>query len=295
MSRFPHLDASVVEALEYTKADRIAFCQSDRWIGYTRATQILDQLDQLLVYPKSLRMPNLLIVGRSGNGKSSILERFIRRHPVQTNETGAPLAPVLYIEMPETPDESELWSLILWALCISHREKDPASIKKRQVKSALQYAGVKIAIIDEFNNLTNAGKAAGDLLAAIKGLSNELKLSIVAAGTQTAINALNSDPQMKSRFEPAVLDRWRLDAEYLRFLASYERLLPLAEPSGLATREIAPVIFGMAGDTVGGTVKLLKAAAVKAINTGKEQITPSLLNTLGWVKPGEWDEVARRV
>jgi hypothetical protein len=295
MNKFSHLDASVVEALELPASERILFCQSDRWIGYTRAIQILDQLDQLLVYPKSLRMPNLLVVGRSGNGKSSILERFVHRHPVQISETGAPIAPILCIEMPETPDESELWSSMLWTLGISHREKDPAAIKKRQVKSALEYAGVKILIIDEFNNLTNAGKAAGALLAAIKGISNELRLSIVAAGTQSAINALNSDPQMKSRFEPAVLDRWRLDSEYLRFLASYERLLPLAEPSGLATRELAPVIFGMVGDTIGGTVKLLKNAAVKAVETGQERITAPLLQNLNWVRPGEWDEVARRV
>lgn len=295
MNKFSHLDSSVIEALELPTLERILFCQSDRWIGYTRAIQILDQLDQLLVYPKTLRMPNLLVVGRSGNGKSSILERFVHRHPVLISESGSPIAPILCVEMPETPDESELWSSMLWALGISHREKDPAAIKKRQVKSTLEYAGVKILIIDEFNNLTNAGKATGALLAAIKGISNALRLSIVAAGTQTAINALNSDPQMKSRFEPAVLDRWRLDSEYLRFLASYERLLPLAEPSGLATRELAPVIFGMVGDTIGGTVKLLKNAAVKALETGKERITISTLESLNWVRPGEWDEVARRV
>lgn len=295
MSKFFHLDDSVVDILELPKSERILFCQSDRWIGYTRAVQILDHLDQLLVYPKSLRMPNLLIIGRSGNGKSSILERFIHRHPVQITASGSPIAPILCIEMPETPGESEFWSLILWALGISHREKDPASIKKRQAKSALEYAQVKILIIDEFNNLANAGKTAGALLAAIKGLSNALKLPIVAAGTQAAINALNSDPQMKSRFEPAVLDRWRLDKEYLRFLASYERLLPLAEPSGLATRELAPIIFGMVGDTIGGTVKLLKTAAVKAIETSSERITVSTLESLDWVRPGEWDEVARRI
>ncbi|RYZ76635.1 MAG: transposase, partial [Proteobacteria bacterium] len=170
MKNFSHLDSSVAEALELTTPERILFCQSDRWIGYTRAIQILDQLDQLLVYPKTLRMPNLLVVGRSGNGKSSILERFVHRHPVQIGESGEPIAPILCVEMPETPDESELWSSMLWALGISHREKDVASIKKRQVKSNLEYYGVKILIIDEFNNLTNAGKAAGALLAAIKGL-----------------------------------------------------------------------------------------------------------------------------
>lgn len=295
MKDVAHLDPEVAQALTLPTPERIAFCQTDRWIGYTRATQILKQLDQLLVYPKSLRMPNLLVVGRSGNGKSSLLERFYNRHPVQITESGSPIIPILHIEMPETPDESEFWSIILWALGISHREKDRASILKRQVKSTMQYANVRLLVIDEFNNLANAGKLAGSLLAGIKGLNNDLKISVVAAGTQAAINVLNSDPQMKSRFEPAGLDRWKLDAEYLRFLASYERLLPLAEPSGLATREIAPKLYGMAGDTIGGNVKLLKALATKAIELGKERIDGKVLNNLEWTRPGDWDNVARQI
>lgn len=295
MRPYEHLEPSVAEALTLPTPERLVFCRSDRWVGYTRASQILEQLDQLLIYPKSLRMPNILIVGRSGNGKSSILERFANRHPVQITPSGSPIAPIVHIQMPDTPDETELWSTILWTLGVSHREKDPAHIKKRQVKSVLQYASVRLLVIDEFNNLTNAGKKAADLLAAIKGLSNDLKVSIVAAGTQQAINALNSDPQMKSRFEPAALDRWRLDSEYLRFLASYEMLLPLAEPSGLATRQLAPIIYGMAGETIGATVKLLKSAACCAIEMGQERIDEKVLKNLGWTKPGEWDDIARRV
>jgi len=124
-SKFVHLDSEVIEALTLPLPERIAFCQADRWVGYTRASQILKQLDQLLVYPKTLRMPSILLVGRSGNGKTSILERFINRHPVLITETGSPMAPILRIEMPETPAESEFWSTILWTLGVSHREKDP--------------------------------------------------------------------------------------------------------------------------------------------------------------------------
>lgn len=295
MKIFAHLDPTVGEALTLPTPERVAFCKEDRWIGYTRATHILKQLDQLLIYPKTLRMPNLLIVGRSGNGKSSILQRFSNLHPVQITESGKPVVPILSVEMPETGGESEFWSAILWALGISHREKDPARIKKRQAKSMLQNASVRLLVIDEFNNLTNAGKHAADLLGAIKGLSNDLKISIVAAGIQTAINALNSDPQMKSRFEPAALDRWKLDSEYLRFLTSYEKLLPLAEPSGLATRTLAPTIYGMTGETIGATVKLLKAAASYAIESGRERIDEHVLKNVDWTRPGEWDDVARRI
>lgn len=295
MNSFEHLDPEVAPILLLPRDERLEFCNSDRWVGYTRAVQIMQQLDQLLLYPKTLRMPNLLIVGRSGNGKSSILERFTRRHPIQITEAGTPIAQVLSVAMPETPDESEFWSCILWALGISHGDRDTVPMKKRQAKSVLKFAGVRILVIDEFNNLTSAGRKQGDILALIKGLSNDLKISIVAAGTQEAINALNSEPQMKSRFEPAPLDRWSLNAEYLRFLASYERLLPLGEPSELASRDMAPKIFGMAGETIGATVKLLKAASNKAILSGAERIDEKVLKAVSWTKPGEWSEIARRV
>jgi hypothetical protein len=290
-----HINAEVAELLDLPRPERIEHCKADRWIGYSRAIEIMQQLDQLLVYPKTLRMPNLLIVGRSGNGKSSIIERFASRHPIQVSGTGTPIAPVLHISMPETPDESEFWSEILWAMGISHGDRDSAALKKRQAKSVLSYAGIRVLVIDEFNNLTTAGKRAGDLLAAIKGLSNDLKICVVAAGTQAAINALNLEPQMKSRFEPAVLDRWKLNTEYLRFLASYERLLPLCEPSDLASREIAPVLYGMAGETIGSTVKLLKEAASHALTVGKERIDAKVLKEMKWTRLDEWDDIARRV
>ena len=197
--------------------------------------------------------------------------------------------------MPETPSESDFWSEILWTMMISHGDRDSVASKKKEAKSILVYAGIRVLVIDEFNNITTAGKAAGDLLTAIKMLSNDLKISIVAAGTQAAINALNLEPQMKSRFEPAALDRWKLNVEYLRFLTSYEKLLPLAEPSNLASREIAPLIYGMAGETIGSTVKLLKEASSFAIASGKERIDEKVLKAMTWTREDEWDEISRRV
>lgn len=292
MSEFDHLSDEVVPVLELSKAERKAFCRADRWIGYTRAIEVLGQLDDLVNYPRGLRMPNVLVVGRSGNGKSSIIERFEKSHGIRTAETGGAIAPVLRVDMPDTPDQAQFWSAILWALLITHRDTAPAKLLKREAKSALQYAHVGVLVIDEFNNLVNAGRKAGDILAAIRELSNALKISIVAFGTQAAINALNLEPHMKSRFQPLSLQRWRLDAEYLRFLASYERLLPLARPSGLATRELAPRIYGLGGDTVGGTVKLLKAAASLAVDLGTECITVPVLDKLAWTGPGDWEKVA---
>jgi hypothetical protein len=294
MTAYAHLIPEVAAALELPLLERIEFCQMDRWVGYTRAQQILKQLDDVFAYPKSLRMPNILLVGRSDNGKSSIVQHFVHRHPMIMREDGSPGPCVAWVSMPATPSESSFWSEVLWSLNIRHGERDPPEKKRRQAFDAMEYASVRVLAIDEFNHLTNAGKDAAKLLAAIKNISSALRIPIIASGTQAAINALNSDPQMKSRFEPAVLDRWKLDREYLRFLASYEAFLPLARPSNLAGREIAPTIYGMAGDTIGGTVKLLKSAASHALRTGHERIDAGVLASMNYVRSGDWDEAARR-
>jgi hypothetical protein len=66
----------------------------------------------------------------------------------------------------------------------------------------------------------------------IKHLGNELQIPIVAAGTQDAFNAIQTDPQLANRFETAGLRRWTMGEDYLRLLASFEVALPLEQRSG---------------------------------------------------------------
>jgi hypothetical protein len=290
-----HLCAEARAALELPKPERIAFCKADRWVGYTRAQQILRQCDDLLQYPRSLRMPCLLMVGRSNNGKSSIVEQFIRRHPCLIKDDGSPGFSISWVALPATPTESNFWSEVLWSLNIEHRTQERAEAKRHSAIEAMRYANTRMLVIDEMNHLVHAGKDAGKLLAEIKNATSALRIPILATGTQPAIHALRSEPQLMTRFEPIVLERWTLDKEYLRFLASYEKLLPLAEPSDLASRTLAPTIYGMAGDVIGGTVELLKEAAAFAIERGRERIDAQLLADLRTLRLPDWDDAARRV
>ena len=290
-----HLCAEAREALELPRPERIAFCKADRWVGYTRAQQILRQCDDLLLYPRSLRMPCLLMVGRSNNGKSSIVEQFIRRQPYVLKEDGSPGLTISWVAMPATPTEGSFWSEVLWSLNIQHRTQERAEAKRHAAIDAMRYANTRMLVIDEMNHLVHAGKDAGKLLAEIKNATTALRIPILATGTQAAMNALRSEPQLMTRFEAIALERWTLDKEYLRFLASYEKLLPLAEPSNLASRTLAPMIYGMAGDVIGGTVALLKEAAALAIEQGRERIDASLLETYRTERLPDWDDAARRV
>ncbi|WP_197093438.1 TniB family NTP-binding protein [Nonomuraea sp. SBT364] len=63
-----HLHESAQPIARLPAAERLARVRADRWIGYTRATQALEQLHTLLDWPAKQRMPNLLVIGPSNNG-----------------------------------------------------------------------------------------------------------------------------------------------------------------------------------------------------------------------------------
>lgn len=61
---FEHLDESVVPIIGQSLKDKLDWVRSDFWVGYTRADEILGYLEDLMQYPKSIRMPCALLVDR---------------------------------------------------------------------------------------------------------------------------------------------------------------------------------------------------------------------------------------
>ena len=59
--------------------------------------QALDRLHELFEHPRRLRMPNLLIVGPTNNGKSMIAEKFRRDLFGPGTETASASQPILIV------------------------------------------------------------------------------------------------------------------------------------------------------------------------------------------------------
>ena len=53
----------------------------------------------------------------------------------------------------------------------------------------------------------------------VKFLSNDRRISVVAAGTQKALHVMRFDPQIASRFEQMELPVWTESDELRRFVA----------------------------------------------------------------------------
>lgn len=285
----PHLSPGTAKALALSDAERIERIRSPRWIGYPRAKAILDKLEDLLTYPKMHRMPNLLIVGDTNNGKTMLVERFKKAHPAFDNPGGEGITvPVLVIQAPPVPDEGRFYNTILEALFAPFKPNDRVDRKQAQTIKLLRYVGLKVLIIDEIHHILagNLNKQRA-FLNVIKYLGNELQISIVGVGTKDAFRALQTDPQLSNRFEPAVLPLWKFDDDFLRLLKSFEMLLPLKEPSHLYETNLATTLFSMCEGQIGELAKLLTDAAVLAVQKGQERIDLKLLKSCGWVGPSE--------
>lgn len=259
--------------------ERIARILSDKWIGYSKATEIIRTMEYLMIHPKTHRMPNLLLVAPTNNGKTILLQRFFDGHRPEITEGGMTI-PVLYVQAPFKPDEKMFFINILQALNAPHQVRSTAMQLYQQVTRILRKVGTRILIIDEIHHVLAGGHVTQRVfLNMIKYLSNDLQIVIIASGIRDALSAINTDKQLANRFEPAVLPRWTMGEDYLRLLSSFEAILPLRKPSGLTQEEKAMKILSMSGGTIGEISTILKKAAVQAILTKKEYIDIHLIST----------------
>jgi hypothetical protein len=271
----------------WTDEQRIAHIRSDKWIGYTAARNILATMEELRVHPRTYRMPNLLLVAPTNNGKTVLLNKFFGSHkPVISPATEQLKVPVLYVQAPPVPNDKMLYFNILEALNAPYNVRGNPMQLYLQVTRILRRVENKILIIDEIQHvLAGSHLSQKAFLNAIKSLGNELQIVIIGAGVKDAFSAISTDKQLANRFEPAILPTWKLNEDYFRLLSSYEAMLPLHEASELTRENIALKILSMSGGTIGEIATILKKAAVHAIREKKERIDLKILGQIAYYAP----------
>jgi hypothetical protein len=283
----PHLSETAAAKLTLSDRERIQHIKKPRWIGYGRAKDLLGKLEDLLVHPPQARMPNMLIIGETNNGKTMLVSKFREAHPADENRGGEAVnIPVLYIQAPPGPDERGLYNAILNRLFEYSPKSEPTDAKRDNVVAVLRRVKLAMLIVDELHHLlAGAYVKQRSCLNVLKYLGNELCVPIVGIGTAEAMRAVQTDPQLANRFTPEVLPKWTRNAELARLLASFERVLPLCKASQLSSPALAGRIVDLAGGTIGEMSTLLNAAAITAIQSGGEQITLEVLDSCGYVSP----------
>jgi hypothetical protein len=111
---------------------------------------------------------------------------------------------------------------------------------------------------------------------------SETPSPLVGLGTREALRALQADPQLANRFEPAALPRWQLNQEFQMLLASFERALPLRAASRLADALLARKWLAWSAGSLGELSALLTTAAVDAVTSGVERLDAQALAAITW-------------
>ncbi|MEV1248688.1 TniB family NTP-binding protein [Nonomuraea sp. NPDC049750] len=258
-------------------SERLRHARADRWIGYTRARQALAELGKLLAAPKRERMPNLLLVGATNNGKSMIIEKFRRSHPLVAHIDREEI-PVLVVQMPSDPHVGRFYTALLASLGAPLRPAMKLAVLEQLALRLLREAGVRVLVIDELHStLAGHGNSRREFLNLLRFLGNELKIPLVGVGTREAYLAIRSDDQLENRFAPFALPRWQADQEARSLLASFAAAFPLRRPSAISTPQMAEYLLARSEGTIGELSALLTEAAIAAIESGEEAINQRTL------------------
>lgn len=284
-----HLHPEARAAATLADEERLRYVRSDRWIGYPRANEALQRLETLLAWPTKQRMPNLLLLGPTNNGKSMIVEKFRRTHPPITHEDREEI-PVVVMQMPSEPSPTRFYTGLLGALGA------PAGTSGRRAAAEMEAValrlmgrcGVRMLIIDELHNvLGGRGDKRREFLNMLRFLGNELRIPLVGLGTRDAYLAIRSDAQLENRFAPFLLPVWEPGNDAAALLASFAASFPLRRPSPIASTEMARYLLTRSEGTIGELAQLLTEAAVIAIESGEEAINQKTLQSAPYAGPTE--------
>lgn len=286
-----HLSEKARADLLLSDEDRIAVIRRGGWIALKPSKSFLAELEALLAIGPQTRPRNLLLIGDSNSGKSTIFERFVSLHQMDLDpEAEVTEAPVVCIDCPDGPDRDALCIWLLEAIFARYKPQDKYEAKLAQVVRLYKQLGVRVILIDEIHHaLQGTIKQQALFLNCLKRISNLTKCHFAAAGTEKATMLLGVDEQMTSRFKSFRMPEWNPGKDLGELLDTLENRLPLRNPSNLKSTVMMKAINSRAEGSLGDTIDLVRECAVAAIrSTGaKECITVTLVKSLEWIAPSK--------
>ncbi|MBA2056310.1 TniB family NTP-binding protein [Psychrobacter cryohalolentis] len=287
-----HLSDKARSLINVPNDEKIFYMNTDRWIGYPRSQEVLNSLEDLMCYPKTDRMPNLLIIGDSNNGKTKILKQFLKRYPVDIDEdTALNIQPVVMVSAPSKPDENSFYIRLLQELCTPYVKNESASVKRERVIRVLKKRKTRMLIIDEIQHvIAGSYNSQKNFLNAIKDLSNTLQIPIVGSGIEDAFHAIQVDPQLANRFQVEILPRWKVNTpdntkNFARLIASIEKGLVLPEASHLYKKPYLDKIYYLSEGLIGEVFQILRQLAIFSIKNDQTSINEETFEALGLIPP----------
>lgn len=271
------------ELLHLSDEERIRVVLTEKFIRYPMAQEILDHIEFLALQPPQTRAWGLGIVAPPGAGKTVLAKALVRQltsAAEEGNQEQRQIMPVVSISMTGAREARTIDARILEALGSPQSFQMVAKPVEReqQVMRLLREARTKLLIVDEIQDvLTSTERQQRIALDHIKLIMNTAGIPVVVLGIQSAIEAMQVDPHLAERFDWKLLPIWKCDDETRDLLNALESVLPLREPSHLASQEKVRLLVKKSNGVLARLVRIINNAAVFAIMEKTERITEGLI------------------
>lgn len=281
---FDHIQFGFRYSAALTNPKRYRLLKNPRWIGHSQADLVIDILTELMNRPHA-HASNLVIVGNAKSGKTAILQRFfdLFGDPHSNDETQV-IKPVIRAglrptnRLNPTPDEKGLYASILECFWCPYQINDPTAALRKQAIQSLRRVQCRILFVDDFQHFLKGTTAQRrKVVNAIRSLSDELAIPVVLTGTEETLSMLHTSPKQSLRFPVVRLPRMELNAEFQKWLANFESMLPLRKKSGLSHLPIALALLSISEGNLGSLRDFLIGCAKNAIKDGSEAITLNII------------------
>lgn len=277
-SAYPHLTEATAKLLDLPISERVRSVLVDRFVYHEQATDLIKHCQFMMNRPRGIRPTGILVYGRINAGKTALASAIERRCKVRAATPEHPASkPVAQFSMTEAREAREILSRFLEAMNAPEMPSMTNTERRKRALRLAEEADLRLLIIDEIQDVLSSTPRQQEIaLRVIKNIMNELKIPVLALGTEDARSALEADRHLKGRFQFRELPLWRCD-DYLRhFLEAYESTLPLKKRSNLGSLQMMKLIVKESEGVMGDIVERLKLAAALAIENGEEKITRDL-------------------
>lgn len=166
---------------------------------FARARQEIDGLLQL--YRETGLAENLLILGESGTGKTTLCRAVIQQYPLQVQQD-RDWQPVLYISIPPAATIAGVTEAMLSTLGDPAPSKGTISAKTARVFKLAKGCGVELILLDEAQHIQDRGQLPTQYMVGdwLKGMADEIAVPTVLLGLPRVDSLLRVNEQLRRRF-----------------------------------------------------------------------------------------------
>ncbi|QUL57048.1 TniB family NTP-binding protein [Paenibacillus tritici] len=250
---------------------------------FNEAMNLLKEVHELS--KESVLAEGLFICGRTGVGKTTLLEHYLERFPRQEMDDYTKV-PILYVKVsPRAKSPKSVASKILYHLGDVFFDTGTEENMTGRILHFVRECNIEMIILDEFQHLIDRDTQHVLALASdwLKTLAEEIQIPVVLCGLPESQRIFEHNEQLDGRYSNRIfLDPFYFGSpeeqiEFRMFLKYLDAELPFSESSYLSDPQLAAKIYYFSHGVSRYIKDLVKEATKISLRQGKDCITESSL------------------